>query len=112
MKTLIEWQKETKVTYKRFSDIIDYEDADRMGYGKTVLIGFSLPFHKRMLKAVNDLIAGIHYRYPICCTVNFCMDTLLDRPSAQLRYSEKTDYVECFAHIRRHGKSTIPLDLY
>ncbi len=108
MKITVVWQHK----YKHFSDLITYDQADMMGYGKTILIGFSLPFKKRILKAVNDLIAGIRYHYPICCVLNFCLDTLLDRPSAQLRYSDRTDYVECFLHIRKYGRKAIPSDLY
>jgi hypothetical protein len=115
MKLTIVWQQNTKITYKHYSDFLDYENADRIGkekgYGKTILIGFSLPFRKRILKAINDFIAGIHYGYPLCCVLNFCIDTLLNRPCAQLRYSDK-EYVECFMHIRKHGKNPIPEDLY
>jgi hypothetical protein len=116
MHAIVIWQKETKITYKRFSTILSYEYADRIGkekgYGETVLIRFSLPFKNRILKAVRDFFAGIKYRYPACCIISFAVDTVLDRPSAQLRYSDKTDYVECFAHIRRRDKTIIPLDVY
>lgn len=89
MKITVVWQQEASIKYKHFSDLIDYESADKIGYGKAILIGFSLPFRKRMRKALNDLIAGLRYRYPLCCVINFCIDTILDRPCAQLRYSEK-----------------------
>lgn len=116
MRVLVVWQKETKITYKRFSTILSYEHADRIGkekgYGETVLVGLSLPLKNRILKAAKDFFAGIHYGYPSCCIVNFCMDVLLDRPAAQLRWSDKTDYVECFLHVRKHDKQIIPLDLY
>ena len=116
MKTLVVWQKETKITYKRFSTILSYEQADRIGkekgYGETVLIGFSLPFKNRILKAALDFFAGIRYNYPACCVLNFCIDTVLDRPSAQLRWNDRTDHVECFLHARTHTKKVIPLNLY
>ena len=112
MKVRIVWQKDLKVTYKHFSDFLDYQQTDKMGYGKTVVIGFSLPLQKRIVKALNDFIAGIHYKYPICCVLNFCIDTILDRPSAQLRYSKRTEYVECWMHIKKNGKQAIPIDLY
>jgi len=116
MKTLIIWQKETKITYKRFSTILSYEQADRIGkekgYGETVLIGFSLPFKNRILKAALDFFAGTRYNYSACCILNFCIDTVLDRPSAQLRWNNTTDHVECFLHARMQTKKIIPLDLY
>ena len=110
MKITVVWQQEAIIKYKHFSDLIDYEEADKIGYGRAILIGFSLPFRKRMWKALNDLIAGLRYRYPLCCVLNFCIDTMLDRPCAQLRYSEK-EYVECFVHVR-YSKRIIPKDLY
>jgi len=116
MRVLVIWQKETKITYKRFSTILSYENADRIGkekgYGETVLIGLSLPFRNRIIKAMKDFRAGMYYKYPICCVLNFCFDVLLDRPSAQLRWSDKTDFVECCFHVRKHGKQIIPLNLY
>lgn len=116
MHILVIWQKETKITYKRFSNILSYKHTDRIGiekgYGKTILIGFSLPFKKRVLKAVQDFFAGLTYHYPMCCIANFAIDTVLDRPSAQLRWNDTTDHVECFLHARTHTKKAIPLDLY
>jgi hypothetical protein len=112
MKIMIVWQARGKITYKHFSNLLDYEDADKIGYGKTVLIGFSLPLKNRILKAVKAFLAGIHYGYPLCCILNFCIDSLLDRPAAQLRWSDKTEFVECCFHVRKHGKQIIPLDLY
>jgi hypothetical protein len=115
MKITVVWQQEANIKYKHFSDLIGYAQADKIGkekgYGKAILIGFSLPFRKRMWKAINDLIIGARYRYPLCCVLNFCIDTLLDRPCAQLRYGQK-EYVECAIHIRKHGKRIVPNDLY
>jgi len=112
MKVRVVWQKDSKVAYKHFSHFLDYKQTDEMGYGKTVVISFSISLQKRIVKALNDFIAGIHYKYPICCTLNFCIDTILDRPSAQLRYSKRTEYVECWMHIKKNGKQEIPIDLY
>jgi len=116
MKTLVIWQKETKRTYRHFSTILSYEQADQIGkergYGEIVLIGFSLPFKKRIQKAILDFFTGFRYKYPACCILNFAFDTVLDRPSAQLRWSDKTDHVECFLHAKTHTKKAIPLNLY
>jgi hypothetical protein len=117
MHAIVIWQKETKITYKKYRNILlTYEDADQIGkekgYGETVVIRFSLPFKTRIRKAILDFFAGMTYRYPMCCIVNFVVDTLLDRPSTQLRWSDTTDYVECFLHARTHTKKAIPLDLY
>ena len=116
MKNLVVWQKETEITYKRFLTILSYEHADRIGkekgYGETVLIKSSLPFKSRILTAARDLFVGFRYNYPACCILNFCADTVLDRPSAQLRWNDTTDHVECFLHARRHSKKSIPENLY
>jgi hypothetical protein len=116
MKTLIVWQKETKITYKRFSTVLSYEHADRMGkekgYGKTVVIRDQSSFQCRLLSIVSDFVSGIRYKHPVCCVLNFCIDSLPGRPSAQLRWNDKTDHVECFLHVRTHNKMAIPLDLY
>jgi len=116
MKTTVVWQNGDKITYKHYSTLLNYEDTDRIGkergYGETVVIGFSLPFSNRILKAMQDFYAGIKYHYPVCCILNFCIDGVLDRPSAQLRWSDETEYVECFLHIRKRCKKPIPLDLY
>jgi hypothetical protein len=116
MKTLVVWQKETKITYKRFSTILSYEHMDQIGkekgYGETVLIGFSLTFKNRIVKAARDFFAGFRYHYPICCVLAFCIDTALDRPAALLRWNDKTDHVECFLHTGTHTKKAIPLNLY
>jgi hypothetical protein len=115
MEITVVWQQQTKIKYKHFSEFLDYEQADQIGqekgYGKTILIGFSLPFKRRIRKAIIDLIAGFNYHYPICCVLNFCLDTLLNRPCAQLRYSDN-EYVECFLHIKKCGRKTVPENLY
>jgi hypothetical protein len=116
MHTIIVWQKETKITYKRFSTILSYEHADRIGkekdYGETILVGFSAPFKNRIGKAARDMLAGFRYKFPACCIIHFCIDAVLDRPSAQLRWNDKTEFVECCFHVRKRGKQIIPLDLY
>jgi hypothetical protein len=119
MKTTVIWQTERgKITYKHFhtSDFLDYEDTDRIGikrgYGKTVIIRTPSAFKYRILTFARDFFNGIHEKIPVCCVLNFCIDTVLDRPSAQLRWSDNTDHVECFLHARTHTKKAIPLDLY
>jgi hypothetical protein len=116
MKTLVVWQKETKITYKRYSTILSYEHANQIGkekgYGETVVIHDPSSFQCRLLTVVSDFVSGVRYKYPVCCVLNFCIDSLLGRPSAQLRWSDGTDYVECFYHVRTHTKKAIPLNLY
>ena len=115
MKITVVWQQQTKIQYKHFTEFLDYEQTDQIGkekdYGKTILIGFSLSFKSRIRKSIIDLKAGFSYHYPLCCVLNFCVDTLLNRPCAQLRYTDK-EYVECFLHHKLHGKTLIPEDLY
>ena len=112
------WQKANRITYKRFPAFpLTYEEADKFGeergYGRTVVIGYELPLPKRMVKAVTDFFEGIRSNYPICCVINFCIDRILARPSVQLRWSSRTEYVECTWHLRRNGgKEEIPEDLY
>ena len=111
------WQKDKKIIYKHFPTFLTYKQADGLGkerdYGKTLVIGFQISLLERLLKAINDLVAGLRYHYPICCIINYCVDRILDRPSAQLRWSSRTDYVECAWHVRRNGgKEEIPEDLY
>jgi len=117
MHQIVVWQKGTKITYKRYTDILSYEDADRIGeekgYGRTLIIHDPAPFHGRLLTVVSDFVSGVrYYKYPVCCVLNFCIDSLLGRPSSQLRWSDTTDHVECFVHIRTHTRKAIPLDLY
>lgn len=118
MHTIVVWQQETKITYKRFSDsLMDYEEFDQIGkekgYGHTLFIRSSQPVIRRILETIKDFRSGIfEYKFPVCCVVNFCIDDLLDRPSALLRWSNRTDHIECFVHIRKRGKQVIPLDLY
>lgn len=106
MKTLVVWQKETKITYKRFSTILSYEYADQIGkqkgYGGTVLIGFSLPFKNRILMAARDFFAGFRYNYPACCVLNFCIGIMLDRPSAQSALLRQEARRPCIQSKRRH----------
>lgn len=112
------WQKGNKITYKRFPTFpLTYEEADRFGedrgYGKTVVIVYELPLLKRIVKTVEGFLDGIRSDYPICCVVNFCIDRMLGRPCTQLRWSSRTEYVECSWHVRRNGgKEKIPEDLY
>jgi hypothetical protein len=116
MATIVVWQKGRTITYKRYSTFLNHEDADQIGeekgYGETVVIRDQSSFQCRLLTLVNDFVSGIRCKYPVCCVLNFCIDSLLGRPSAQLRWSDGTDYVECFLHARRHGKKSIPPDLY
>lgn len=106
------WQKGSQVVYKRFSDVLSYKQADRMGFGRTVVIGFSLPLWKRIVRVLRDFVEGVCSGYPICCVFHFCLDVALDRPSAQLRFSKRTEYVECWFHVRKNGCELIPRDLY
>jgi hypothetical protein len=100
-----------------FSTFLSYKHADfigkRKGYGKTIIIrfaGFSL--EKLTIGIVKTFFDGIKYRYPICCVIQFCLDMILNRPSTQLRWNSKTDYVPCSLCLRRLEKEAIPSDLY
>lgn len=111
------WQKDGKITYKWFSILLTYEETDNIGkqkgYGRTLVIGFPYPFIKRIQRVITDFKAGIDSKYPICCVLNYCIDTLLNRPSAQLRWSNRTEYVECELHVRLNGgRQVIPSDLW
>lgn len=118
--TTVVWQNQSnKITYKNFhtSDFLEHEEADKIGdkqgYGRTVIIrSLSSSFKNRVQQAIRDIFNGIRSGYPICCVVNFSIDALLARPSAQLRWNDITDYVPCVLHARAYGKKRIPQDLY
>jgi len=117
MRTTVVWQKGTKRTYKKYRDFpLSYEYADQIGnekgYGETVIMLDQAPFNVQLLTIVSDFISGIRFKFPVCCVLNFCVDSLLGRPSAQLRWNDTTDHVPCAVHLRRYGKKTMPLDLY
>jgi hypothetical protein len=117
MGTTVVWQKGRKITYKKYPYIfLTYEYADQIGkekgYGETVVIRFRTSFQRQLLTFVNDLVSGIRYKFPVCCVLNFCIDNLLGRPSAQLRWGDNTVHIECFVHAKTHTKKAIPLNLY
>ena len=117
MRTTVVWQKGTKITYKRFSNILlSYEHADQIGkeegYGETIIMRDQAPFKVQLLTVVSDFVSGVRYKFPVCCVLNFCIDNLLGRPSAQLRWTDKTDHIPCFVHSKKHTKKAIPLNLY
>jgi hypothetical protein len=105
------WQHKTKITYKHYTDQMEYEDADEIGkhygYGKTIVIMPSSSLKNRLLKSIKDLKNGRKSHYPICCVLNYCIDKILNRPSIPLRYTE-LEYAVCTIHHRKHGKKTIP----
>jgi hypothetical protein len=112
MYTTIVWQNKTKITYKHYSRNINYEEADEIGnqngYGKTIVIDYSWTFKKRLLTSIRDLKNGIQSHYPICCVLNYCIDKILNRPAALLRFQDSFEYVVCFIHHRKYGKKPIP----
>jgi hypothetical protein len=112
MMVRVVWQKGSKIVYKHFSGLLSYEQADKMHFGRTVVIGFSLPLWKRVMRVLRDFVGGVCSGYPFCCIFQYCLDRLFDRPSAQLRWSNRTEYVECWVHIRKNGRNLIPADLY
>jgi len=117
MHAIVIWQKETKITYKKYQNFpLSYEYADRIGkekgYGETVVIRDRTPFQRQLLTFVNDFVNGVRSKFPVCCVFNFCIDSLLGRPSAQVRWNDNTEHVECFVHARTRTKKAIPLDLY
>jgi hypothetical protein len=117
MRTTVVWQKGLKITYKKYPNfLLSYEETDQIGkekgYGETIVMLDPAPFKGQLLTVVSDFVNGVRSKFPVCCVLNFCIDHLLGRPSAQLRWNDTTDYVECFLHARRHTKKAIPLDLY
>ena len=116
MRTTVVWQKGKKRTYKKYSAVLTYEDTDQIGkekgYGQTLVMLDQAPFNVQLLTVVSDFVSGIRFKFPVCCVLNFCIDSLLGRPSAQLRWNNTTDHVECFLHARMQTKKAIPLDLY
>ena len=117
MRTTVVWQKRAKITYKKYQNFpLSYEYADQIGkekgYGYTLVMIDLSPFYRQLLTVGSDFINGIRQKFPVCCVLNFCVDNLLGRPATQLRWSDTTDHVECFMHIRTHTKKAIPLDIY
>jgi len=112
------WKKDNKITYKHFSTELTFDQADKMGnereYGKTIYINLTkTSFPNRILTTLRAFKLGVlRFHYPVCCVLNFCIDEILRRPSWQLRYSDRTEYIECAIHIRLNGKQEIPEDLF
>lgn len=61
------------------------------------------PLKHRIKGAIEDIVTGLKSRYPICCIINFVFDDLLDLPSPVLRYSDRTEHVECWLCLKRNG---------
>ena len=76
-----------------------------------MLAGEELQVLTRLRKAKRDLIAGLRYRYPLCCTLNYALDAVLGLP-AGLSRGERIDpsigtYVPCHFHKRvQHSLSS------
>jgi hypothetical protein len=61
----------------------------------------------RLSKSKGDFIVGLRYGYPLCCVLNFTIDSLLGIPSGLSRgeshHAEIGPYVPCHFHKRvRH----------
>ncbi len=71
-----------------------------VGYDTKSLVGF------RIEKTITDLLTGIKYKYPLCCILEFCFDTLIGKNNHAFRkgkiiiHREISDYVPCWIHRR------------
>jgi hypothetical protein len=97
------------VKYKRFNHPIDFDETKtigiRKGYGTQLVICPSLTPKYRIKKAIKDIINGIKEGYPICCVINFSIDTLRNLPiQGIIRYTNVTNfqYVPCKIHYRKY----------
>lgn len=66
----------------------------------------ALQILERLLKGKRDFTVGVQHRYPLCCVLNYVLDSLLGTP-AGLRRGETLDprtgtYVPCHFHKRVH----------
>jgi hypothetical protein len=115
-KPIAVWYTDTKTTYKRFKHPITLDEAieigKQKGYGEQVIICPSILPKTQITKSIKDLINGIKYGYPLCCIIQFSLDTLRNLPiQATLRYTDTVDYVPCNLHIR-NCKKPIPEDTF
>ena len=53
-----------------------------------------------------DLREGIRYKYPLCCILQFCFDTLLTRIDQRtLRHISGLGHVPCSLHLKAYGQT-------
>jgi len=65
-----------------------------------------------MKKILKDLRLGIHYHYPICCIVHYCIDRLRGKlPGRErckiLRRNDNSFYIPCIIHSFNNSCITI-----
>jgi len=66
-------------------------------------VHFPKPLRRRIKGAIEDFIVGIKDGYPICCIIHFCIDNILGLFPGITRYSDRTEYVECWLCLKRNG---------
>jgi hypothetical protein len=69
-----------------------------------VFRGKALLILQRLSKARRDFVVGVRYGYPLCCVLNYTLDSVLGTPAA-LRRGETLNprtgtYVPCHFHKR------------
>lgn len=68
----------------------------------------------RAARAVKDLLRGIKLRYPICCVLNYSLDTILGVPAGLSRGEISSPpvgtYVPCHLHKRIRSLSRTECD--
>jgi len=72
-------------------------------YPTCVCVAFISSLRKRIKFFLLNLRYGLKFGYPICCILHYCLDGLIAVPSALMRYSDRTQYVECAYHVKRNG---------
>ena len=50
-----------------------------------LLLVWRTSIRKRPRQAIRDFALGIRYRYPLCCIINFCIDTFFGKTYAGLK---------------------------
>ncbi len=85
------------------ASIVGYE-TKVTHWNRLCLCGLRLQILDRLIKSKRDVKLGLDYGYPLCCVLNFTIDSLLGVPSGLSRgeaYDEKLgSYVPCEFHKR------------
>ena len=84
---------------------VGYKTKVRFSHTRTTVAGEPLlRVLDKLSKSKRDLMLGLRYGYPLCCVLNFTLDSLRGIPSGLSRgesYNEKLgSYVPCEFHKR------------
>ncbi len=68
-----------------------------------ILMPFSLWITMNIKQFLHDLKKGIRSKYPPCCILQFCIDSLLGNEGASVfRYVRNLKYTPCWLHMKAY----------